>query len=318
MTRGDRRMLQSRSLGHDKIPMFLGIDVEPDQYLDVGARGPVSWTGVPAMRRHIRELRTSLEEVTGSPLRVGWYVRMDPQIEAVCGSIDSTADRISDVALSEDGDYLGLHVHATVWDADTACWVSERRDPGSRQEHLKVGLDAFTCRMGEVPLRHRFTNSLNHDPAFAVLAKAGVKVDTTPEPQLGSRWRRGAYQTVTDPPLTVVPENSTSSLGPGPTWRKVARKIRRPLMWWSLSPFRKELSPTECWDEMSLVLTKMRMPYVSLAFRTDAAGSRSDERHRALLDALVTHPLARSLRFADPLELVPTTDATRTSLATNS
>jgi hypothetical protein len=30
-----------------------------------------------------------------------------------------------------------------------------------------------------------------------------------------------------------------------------------------------------------------------------------DARQRALLDALVDHPLARTLRFADPLEILP-------------
>ena len=309
-----------QTFGRDKVPMFLAVDVEPDQNLDVGPRGPVSWTGLPAMRRHLEDLRGSLEEATGSPLRVGWYIRMDPQIEALCGTADCAADRMSEVPFSADGDYLGLHVHATVWDADKDCWVRANDNPGLRLEHLKVGLEAFATRMGEQPLRHRFTSGLIRDPAIAVLAKAGVKVDLTSEPRFGphflSRTGRGAYQSASDPPLTVVRESSTSWLPHGRLpWRTLARKAWRPLAGWYLSPYLRYLSPTEYWDEMTRSIANMQTPYVSIAFRTDAAGNSNDERSRDLLEALLTHPLVRDLRFADPLELVPTTSATKTFFA---
>ena len=306
------------SLGHDKIPIFLAVDVEPDQNLDVGRRGPVSWTGARDMRLHLEDLRESLAEATGSPLRVGWYIRMDPHIEAVCGAVDRGADHISDIAVSEDGDYLGLHVHAIVWDPHRDCWVRIVHDFGRQLEHLKVGLEAFATRMGEPPLRHRFTDGLVRDPAFyAVLAKAGVKVDLSPERGLGSRFRLGTRQIACEPPLTLVRRSSTSrSFHEEPRWRTVARRLRHPLARWSLSPHMwANLSPTEYWDEMTRSLANMRRPYVSIAFRTNPADSRSAERRRAVLDALVTHRLARSLRFADPLELVPTTSATETSFA---
>jgi len=263
-----------------------------------------------------RNCAGSLQRLTASPLSIGWYLRMDPQIEALCGTADHAANLVNDVVRSENGDYLGLHVHATYWDEDAARWVSARDRPELWLEHLSVGLDAFAARMVGPPLRHRFSLGLMSDPMMALLGEAGVQVDLTPEPRPGPstfvRVPRGAYQTTGRPPVTVPPGSSTRFPPGGPAWRHRARRVRWPFARWYVNPYGGQ-TPTAFWDEVARSVVNMARPYVSFGLRTNARGGWADLRQRALLEALVTHPLAGTLRFADPLELVPTAIRPRTS-----
>jgi hypothetical protein len=303
----------------ERVPLFLAVDVEPDQKLDVGPHGPASWSGVAAIRDRLQNVRARLEDVTGSEFRVGWYLRMDPQIEALCGTADHAARRFGDdlhQLVSTSGAYLGLHVHATQWHDAKQMWVAETQRPDVRLEHLQVGLDAFTGCMGTAPLRHRFTTDVKSRAMVTALRRAGVGVDLKPadtprlhyferparEPYLptGSAGREGPW---------IIPATSTtwSQLYGGSTWRRAARRLRRgPFKQVSVDPYRGEQGPIVFWDRVARSIADLPRPYVSIAFRTERQDSWEDARHQAVLEALVDHRLARTLRFADPLEFAST------------
>lgn len=289
-----------------KVPIFLAIDVEPDQDLDTGRHGPVSWNGCDTFRSLVAQARGPLADVTGAPVPVGWFVRMDSQMEALCGAADHAADHGEDLLAPEHGDYLGLHVHATRWD-EALGWVAVEDDPAFCLAELEIGLDAYRARTGTAPVRHRYTRGILTGEMTATMARAGVQVDLTPQPQPGprslSRTPLGRQSIDTEPPMTVLCGTATRwAPYPGSGPRRWARRARRPFAGWYLSPCNR-LPPHEYWDTVNRVLDGMRVPYVSLPFRTQAIGGRWEARQLEILDALVTHPIMRRLRFADPLEL---------------
>ena len=63
--------------------------------------------------------------------------------------------------------------------------------------------------------------------------------------------------------------------------------------------------PKAFWDLMERHLRWTPRPYLSLALRTDAPDSDEGARAREILDYLPLHPLARRLRFEDPVEVAP-------------
>jgi hypothetical protein len=300
----------------DKIPFFLAIDVEPDQHVNIGPRGPATWSSVNVIRRQLRKARPALEDATDSQLCIGWYLRMDPQIEAVCGAVDRVAqlfgDELAESASTGEG-YLGLHIHPTRWREEDASWVEEA-NPDVWLEHLRVGLDAYEARMGAAPLRHRFTRGWTHASLYSLLAKAGVRVDLTPESSHVAYLRRpvyGPYVPAGGPGSRgpwVVPANLWTpswSRNAGGSWARSKRLLRRgPFARWHLTPFARSLTPTEFWDQAARSVSEMPIPYVSLAFRNRPEGSWYEVRQRALLESLVEHPFAHRLRFADPLDFV--------------
>ncbi len=300
-----------------KIPFFLAVDVEPDQHVDVGLHGPASWSGVEVIRRHLREARSRLEDATGSDLRVGWYLRMDPQIEALSGNLDQTA-RLFGEALAESAStgsaYLGLHVHATRWHDGEGSWVADTTNPDVWLEHLRVGLDAFKDSMGVAPLRHRFTRGLTSTDMLTALGQAGVRVDLTPESSPIRYFRRppsGPYRpagaTATKTPWVIPASSWTPSWSrhAGGVWSRSRRRLRwGPFARWHLTPFARSLSPDQYWDQVARSVAEMPNQYVSIAFRSQSEASWYDLRQRALIDALADHPFARRLQFADPLHFV--------------
>ena len=56
------------------------------------------------------------------------------------------------------------------------------------------------------------------------------------------------------------------------------------------------------WDLVAAEADTMAKPYVSLAMRSEQTTSTRGSRVAELLRALVEHPLAKRLRFVDPLE----------------
>lgn len=298
------------------VPIFMGIDLEPDQKLDVARDGPVTWSGVAAMREHLQHVGEPLERVTGSQFRVGWYLRMDPQMAAICGGVDRVVDRFGDDLRhrAANGAYLGLHVHAVRWDERAQIWVNDWEHPAVWLEHLEFGLDAFTATMGSAPLRHKFAVDTMTTAMYGALGRAGVRVSFKPSEEVTSHYfTRPARAPHLAPgasrsggPWVIPPSSISLSLRyGGGAWRRAARRVRRgPFQRVSLKPYQTSRSPREFWDEVERSLTELPRPYVTMWMRCEPSGSWADVRQRAVLEALVDHPLARRSRFSDPLEFV--------------
>ena len=303
-----------------RIPLFFSVHLEPDPDLDVGQHGPVEWTGFGALQRHLRELATALTDATESALRIGWYLRMDRQVEMLCGSPDYTARIFAErlePALDEIEHYTGLHVHASRWDGRRQRWTIDTCNEDVWFEELNVGLDAYTAARGEAPRRFNFTRSLTNDAIRSRLMSAGVRIDLSPEPsprkhKTAANWAPHVEHRGSGVPLWMIPANAGLPHS-GSTMQRWARRARYGRhARWHLHPYREQ-SPTQFWDDIARSCAEAPFPYVVLALRTSAAGSWTDHRQRAVLDALIQHPFARHLAFADPLDLVQTFEALATA-----
>ena len=58
------------------------------------------------------------------------------------------------------------------------------------------------------------------------------------------------------------------------------------------------------WELVNHALKSMERPYVSLAIRTDRSSSWRAARVCRVLETLIQHPLAKRLRFVNPLDVL--------------
>ena len=295
----------------ERVPLMLGVHFEPDQDRDVGHSGPVTWSGAEAMIARVTHLRSGLERATGGPVRIGWYVRMDRQIAAIAGAIDAVGQRFGDAMrrLVRDGDYTGLHTHATTWDASTSRWVLND-DPTVWADEVRAGIASFPDALGEPLLRNYSSRSFLSDETAALLAQSGVRVDLTLEEPVGGNYFKGPrreprhIQASNDGSTMLVLPASTGHPHGGSLPTRAARRARHgPFTRWYLHPWRAQQSPNDFWDELKRSWRGMDRPYAAFSFRSSAEGGRTDRRQREVLEALLDHPIRHSLRFADPLEL---------------
>jgi hypothetical protein len=293
------------SAADEGIPFVLSVHVEPDPDLDTGLHGPVAWTGFAALQDHLAILRPRLEAATTSPLAVWWLLRMDRQIESLCGSGDFIAHRFAGEldALVASGGNVGLHVHASRWNQDLGRWVLDTDDPQFWLEDARVGLDAFQSAYGSAPAGFNYTRGLTSDAIRRELADRGVLVDLSPQPgPRDSRHTHGSPALVNGSggqSLCIAPGNlGLPYHGPAGVARRVryGRGAR-----WNLHAYRGQ-EPHRFWSQIATSLSEMPFPYATLALRTSAAGGWVDDRQRLLLEALIEHPLAPRLRFMGPTQ----------------
>jgi hypothetical protein len=308
------------------IPAFLSIDVEPEPF-QLSASAPPPWSGFEAILPLIERLRERLERLHGKAPRFGWYFRTDPQIAQVYGRADHFMHAHAAVIerLAKAGDYFGVHMHTIRWSDAHAAWVHDFADPAWLDQCTRASLDAFAEWAG-TPARHlRSGAGFLSNEIVAAAEQCGVRLEMTLEP--GAGW--GGLQAREVP--TAV--DSSPIVGPYCDCRAAPREVYRPsardyrtadaqgreILVVPLSTFRdvhdgrvRVFYPTEAWRSRVQLwnlleerLAEMRRPYVSLAIRTDAQAERLTQRVWAIVDALATHPIARRLRFVDPLAAAP-------------
>jgi hypothetical protein len=326
---------------HRDIPAFLSIDVEPDgfQYPNL------AWTGFESLQGLVARMRSELAAVSGVTPRFSWYLRMDPQVTEVHGRPDYLAVAYADVLarLEREGDVFGSHVHPLRWSPDRECWVHEFADDDWTEHCIESSFEAFAKAFGDPPARHRYGGGGFIDNCVvASLDEHGVRLDLTLEPGIPShplaamhdartgidasprtapmtncrRVPRRPYQPSRDDfrrvgggdrrRLVLVPLSSTRLRYDRPWWRQAAGTVKRgsrPLHVMRMHNWHR--SPKAFWDCAAQHLRVSARPYLSLAIRTDAPGSGSATRVRALLEHLPRHPIARRLCFVDPLDVVP-------------
>ena len=246
--------------------------------------------------------------------------------------------------LAGSGDVFGSHIHAVRLSDDGTTWVHEVVDPEWAAHCIEVAFDAHASAFGGPPERHRYGGGgFIDDGIVGLLDEHGVTMDLTLEPGVSHGRRAAAADVqsgVDSSPRTgaiadcrhvprhpyrpahrdfravgngharsviMVPLSSTR-LRPGkPLWRQaggtIKRRARALPQVLRMAPWAH--SPAGFWDLAAAHLRASARPYLSLALRTDAPSSGDARRVRAVLAHLPCHPLARRLRFVDPLEAVP-------------
>ncbi|MGH9224498.1 MAG: hypothetical protein ACRD2W_12135 [Acidimicrobiales bacterium] len=234
---------------------------------------------------------------------------------------------------------FGAHIHPLRWSPHDSRWVHDFSDTGLTNHCIDVSFDAYVKAFGERPIRHRYGVGFLNDDLVAALDERGVLVDLTPgpgtrpradntrpdvasgvdvAPRTGpttdcSRMPRRRYRpsfedfrvagTDRRREVALLPLSSALVRPVQPRWRQAAGVVKR-RSWPEPRVMRMAgwaHSPQLFWDRAARHIRASRRPFLSLALRTDAPGSGDATRTWALLEHLPRHPLARRLRFVDPV-----------------
>ena len=313
----------------DKIPAFLAIDVEPDEFQLPRAASP-NWGGFDAMVPFIETLRSSLTAHGDSAPAFGWYFRTDPQIAEIFGRADHAlhhyADRISSFRAS--GDYIGVHPHPLRWSDTHRAWVHDFGDGQWLRDCTLSALDVFAEATG-APARHlRFGAGFISNETICSAEDRGVLVDMSLEPVAGWGLNATTVQTSVDaspiigsfincgtaPRLPYQPDRGDFRVAiaygkrnivlvplssievPAHQNEEPTRHMLYPSVPWS--------SPKLFWDLVLQALRSMEQPYLSLAIRTDTYDMALTAGVRTILEALPTHEISSYLKWVDPLDVL--------------
>jgi hypothetical protein len=314
-------------------PLVFAIDVEPDDpEFPPGSSAP--WLGFERCVDLFDAIRDGLMRATGAPVRLSWFLRMDPQIERGYGAAAWAAERYASMfdRLRQSGDEIGLHTHASRWDESASRWIADWGNKawvdGCARSSFEVYQDAF----GERCRAHRAGDRFMSNGLLAVLRELDVDVDLTVEPGMrGVPIARSRPHTADLPDMALVPRvqyipsptdwrrPSTdgaagnllmlplASADPGPLlepWRAAARKLRnvrrvrhRPLLPWA-----PDIGP-RLWDVLARDVRAGTLTTLAFAMRSHTV---LDEPSRnALLASVVAlerHELASSLAFVTASE----------------
>jgi hypothetical protein len=327
----------------ETIPAFLSFDVEPDGFQIFPDERP-KWGGYGALYEFAAALRKELTLAAAQKPQFGWYFRTDPQIGQVCGRADaammSYPGRID--ALHSAGDYFGVHAHPMRWSDRHDRWVHDVADAQWLRDCTDYSLDAFqqwNCspatlfRSGAAYMSNDIVDVLDQRGVIAEMSLepvagwwtdskvvrteiddspiVGTFTDLSSAPRVPYRPSRKDFRVVGSSEarnLVLVPHTTGPLWLPKVGWLpKVKRMIRR-----MVKPRLPQVLylPLNCpsdqyyWDLVSYQLASMRRPYLSVAIRTDAAGSAVVDKICRRLMALAEHPLAKQLRFVNPLDVL--------------
>lgn len=165
------------------LPVLLVVDVEPDERHPVPG-SEAAWEGFELAWRLLAELRAGLAAATGEPALLCWYLRLDPQIEAVHGDPAWIVDRYRerfDVA-GDLGDELGIHPHAHRWSADRGAWCIDHGDADWVRHCLESSLDVYETVFGRPCCSHRYGDRFFSQRIADTLQRRSVHFDLTLEP----------------------------------------------------------------------------------------------------------------------------------------
>jgi len=198
---------------HDPIPAFLSIDVEPDAF-QISPTEADHWPGYAATCAFIASLRRNLERAFGAKPTFGWYYRTDPQIEQVCGRADYAMSAFPGrvAALTEQGDYFGVHAHPLRWCSERRLWIHDFADTQWLRDCTQFALDAFAACTGSQPKLFRAGAGFLCDDIVDVLDANGVAIESSLEPVAGWGLRAAAVESaVDDSPMVGAYTNCASA-----------------------------------------------------------------------------------------------------------
>ena len=306
-----------------QIPIVFGVDVEPD-VRPIGKHDPIGLVGLAACIAWLDDLRPRLSDSSGTATVFSWFLRMDPQIEALAGRADAVGVRASTQLdeLVAQGDLIGLHTHCGRWDPHREGWVADHADAEWVSHCVRTAFAAYAATFGAPCARHRFGDRFTSPAALDLIASLGARVDLTIEPgkPRTDRVDVTAFATGEIPSyrhLHSVPTRHGESLwqlpltaaDPGPALPvaiRLARHVRfagQPLHR-PLTLYRAYRSADAFWDVVERLLDELPIPYIALIVRSDLPLQPQMAYAEPIMDALLRRSLARRLRFTDPLEIV--------------
>lgn len=326
-----------------QIPAFLSVDVEPEGF-QVSRHDPPRWAGYEAVYELVSKFRYELARASGNSPQFGWYYRMDPQIGLTYGRPDYALKEYPELAASLrlSGDYFGVHAHPVRWSDSRESWVHDFSNSDWLRNCVNYSLDAFEDSCGSPVTHFRFGAGFLNNDIISVLDDRGVTVDLTLEPVKGWGVNATEVQTAVDSSpivgtytncfkaprapyqpslndflvsgnenarsIVMIPLTSGSFELPSTIWRlRLRRFMRSTLASTPISIFYPTLDWPNAdyfWNLVAHELRSMRRPYLSIAIRSDAPGSSHTRKVSELLEALIHHPLAKSLRFVDPADVL--------------
>jgi hypothetical protein len=220
---GDGVLRRGRTHDREAVPVVFSIDCEPDPRI-VDPAAPPDFHGYAMVYDYLREWRTHAERVTGKPVRLNWFFRMDHQIEVCYGNASALAERYPEFLdeMHTVGDGVGFHPHAFRWSVADGTWYSAYGNADWLIENLRIGLRAFQDTFGCGPPLLRNGDGILNNELVNEAERAGVRYDLTLEPGR---------------PAVRHPDPGEFSDGLKPDWSRVPREpyvpdredYRRPL-----------------------------------------------------------------------------------------
>jgi hypothetical protein len=243
-------------------------------------------------------------------------------------------------ALDAAGDYFGVHGHPVRWCDQRGTWVHDFADARWLRESTAFALDAFAEYVGRPAQLFRAGAGFLNNEIVDVLDARGVAIEMSLEPVSSWGITADAVPTAVDASpivgrfvdcqgsptipyhpdpsdfrmpgragarrIVLVPMSTGLDRIPATDWRSRVRRVLGRS--WEPLPTRTMFylsldwpSHAHFWDVVAYELRHMQAPYLSLAVRTDDPDSELLKKICRLLLALPSHPIARHLRFVDPL-----------------
>jgi hypothetical protein len=200
----------------EPVPVVLCIDCEPDPRM-VDPTAPPPLDGYRLVHEHFAVWREHAEEVTGAPVHLNWFFRMDPQIATTYGDPGVFVERHPELLdrVRDAGDGLGVHPHAWRWDESLGTWVGDLADAAFVGECLEVAVATFRDTVGEAPQLLRYGDVFLDDAVVDRAEALGIRYDLTLEP---------------GQPPRPVPETAEGEIAtaPLPDWRRIPRRPYEP------------------------------------------------------------------------------------------
>jgi hypothetical protein len=189
---------------------------------------PPELTGYRLVHEHFAEWRDRVADLTGEPVHLNWFFRMDEQIATAYGDPAVFVSRYPELLERSiaAGDGLGVHPHAWRWDAARATWVGDLADRGFVLECLERSVSTFRDAVGASPELLRYGDAYLDDALVGAAEALGIRYDVTLEP---------------GQPPRPVPETAEGEIAtaPLPDWRRVPRRPYHP----AVDDYRRAASP---------------------------------------------------------------------------
>jgi hypothetical protein len=201
----------------EPVPVVLCIDCEPDPRM-VDPTGAPDLEGYRLVHDHFAEWRERVADLTGEPVHLNWFFRMDEQIATAYGDPAVFVRRHPDLlerALAA-GDGLGVHPHAWRWDGEQGTWVGDLANARFVRECLELSVATFRDAVGSAPELLRYGDAFLDDEVIDAAEALGIRYDLTLEP---------------GQPPRPVPETRLGEIAtaPLPDWRRVPRRPYYPV-----------------------------------------------------------------------------------------